>query len=133
MQPCKESLPVITQPRRQIVFAPLAIGFHGVERAVGRVVENGFVGVDERIAYVLLDRPSCRRLKIFPTRGIVFDNIHTLALILCCRYESYAPANAASKFFAAGGPGMPGPYGRGLEYLILSLQRIFHPRRGGFD
>src|ERR1035438_2283115 len=28
---------------------------------------------------------------------------------------------------------MAGPYGRGLEYLILSLQRIFHPRRRRFD
>src|ERR1035438_2843741 len=98
MQPCKESLPVITQPRRQIVFAPLAIGFHGVERAVGRVVENGLVGVDERIAYVLLDGPSCRRLEIFPVRGIVLDNIHTLALILCRRYESRVGKECRSRW-----------------------------------
>src|ERR1035438_2337322 len=109
MQPCKESLPVITQPRRQIVFAPLAIGFHGVERAVGRVVENGLVGVDERIAYVPLDGPSCRRLEIFPVRGIVLDNIHTLALILCRRYESDTPANSGVRVLRCGRAGHPRP------------------------
>src|SRR5437667_7976 len=39
----------ISQPRRKLRFAPLAVIFHPLERAIRLVVEDGFVGVDESV------------------------------------------------------------------------------------
>ncbi len=61
---CLYSNAPIAQPVGQVIFAPLPVLFHAIERPVLRIVQNGFVRMNEGIAHMLFQRPSCRRLKL---------------------------------------------------------------------
>ena len=67
---------MIAKPARQIALTPLTIVLHGVERAVLRIIQNGLVRVDKRIAYVLLYRSFGCSLKVFPIR-MAFGVFHS--------------------------------------------------------
>src|SRR5271157_1255695 len=69
------SNPAITQPIRHVLFAPLPVFRHGVEGTIFGVIQHRFVGVNERIANVLFQRPACRRFKILPILRIVLHDL----------------------------------------------------------
>src|SRR5580658_6760239 len=55
---------MVSQPARQIRFAPAAIGFHRVEGTKPRIVHHGLVRLDERVLPTLRQRPPRRRLEL---------------------------------------------------------------------
>src|SRR5271165_4588669 len=56
----------IAQPSREIPTTPISILLHGVKRAVRSVIQDGLVGVYERVAHVLWKRSICGCFEVFP-------------------------------------------------------------------
>src|SRR5437879_3402262 len=68
----------ITQPGRQVLFAPAPVLFHRVEGPVGHIVQDRLVGANERVAEPRLQRPACRRLEFLQPLardGVAFGEV----------------------------------------------------------
>src|SRR5438270_5477544 len=72
----------IAEPRGEVLAAPAPVLLHRLERAVGRVVEDRLVGVDERVVEALRERPPRRRFEVADVLGIELHEVDCSALPL---------------------------------------------------
>src|SRR5947207_15822032 len=62
---CRYSNAAISQPVRQVSFAPQTILFHRVEGTVRLVVQHRLMRVDKCVAQTLFERSLCGGFKLF--------------------------------------------------------------------